>query len=70
METIQFKTNIKCGGCVANVTGELNKAAGENNWKVDTQSTDKILTIAADGVTATAIQAAVEKAGYKAAKIG
>ena len=70
METIQFKTNIKCSGCVANVTTELNKAAGENNWRVDVQSTDKILTISADGVTAAAIQTAVGKAGYKAEKIG
>ena len=70
MKTIQFKTNIKCAGCVANVTSELNKTVGEHNWNVDVQSTDKILTIAADGVTATAIQAAVEKAGYKAEKIG
>ena len=70
MEAIQFKTNIKCGGCVANVASELNKAAGENNWNVDTKSTDKILTISGDGVNTTAIQTAVEKAGYKATKIG
>ena len=69
MEPIQFKTNIKCSGCVANVTTELNKAAGENNWKVDVQSTDKVLTIESEGVTATVIQEAVEKAGYRAEKI-
>lgn len=70
METIQFKTNIKCAGCVANVTDELNKAVGENNWSVNTQSPDKILTISSDAVTATFIQQAVEKAGYTATKIG
>jgi len=70
METIQFKTNIKCSGCVAKVTTELNKAAGENNWSVDVQSADKILTIGLEGITATEIQEAVEKAGYKAEKIG
>lgn len=70
METIQFKTNIKCAGCVANVTDELNKAVGENNWSVDTQSPDKILTISSDAVTTTFIQQAVEKAGYTATKIG
>ena len=69
MEPIQFKTNIKCSGCVANVTTELNKAAGENNWKVDVQSTDKVLTIESEGVIATAIREAVEKAGYRAEKI-
>ncbi len=69
METIQFKTNIKCAGCVANVSPELNNVIGENNWKVDTQSTDKILTVAKDGISELEIKTAVEKAGYKAERI-
>ena len=69
METIQFKTNIKCAGCVANVSPELNHVIGKNNWKVDTQSTDKILTVTKDGISETDIKTAVEKVGYKAEKI-
>ena len=69
METLQFKTNIKCSGCVANVTKELNKTAGENKWSVDLQSTDKILKVNSDGITPAGIEEAVEKAGYKAQKI-
>ena len=45
MKTLQFKTNIKCSGCVANVSAELNKTLGEDNWKVDVQSPDKILSL-------------------------
>ncbi|SFM68791.1 Copper chaperone CopZ [Chitinophaga sp. YR627] len=65
----QFKTNIKCGGCIATVTPFLNEAAGENTWKVDTAAPEKILTVSADAVSAAAIISAVEKAGYKAAQL-
>lgn len=66
MKTIQFKTNIKCMGCVSSVTPGLNDTAGENNWKVDLLSPDRILTVASDSVDAQTIQETVEKAGFKA----
>lgn len=70
METQQFKTNIKCGGCIATVTPFLNEVAGANAWQVDTAAPDKVLTISADMVPAEDIIRAVEKAGYKAEKLG
>jgi copper chaperone CopZ len=69
METKQFKTNIKCGGCIATVTPYLNEVAGENAWKVDTAIPEKVLTISAEKVTAEEVIRAVEKAGYKAEKL-
>ena len=69
METLQFKTNIKCAGCIAKVTPALNETAGENNWKVDTEKADKILTISAASLTEAEVKAAVEKAGFKAEKV-
>ncbi|SHN29191.1 heavy-metal-associated domain-containing protein [Chitinophaga sp. CF418] len=69
METQQFKTNIKCSGCIATVTPYLNEVAGENAWKVDTAAPDKVLTISADKVAAEEIIQAVQKAGYKAEKL-
>ena len=69
METLQFKTNIKCSGCIAKVTPALNETAGENNWKVDTESVDKILTISAGRLTESEIKAAIEKAGFKAERV-
>lgn len=65
METTQFKTNIKCSGCVANVTPFLNEALGEDNWQVDYTNPAKVLTVAAEKDAAKVIEA-VEKAGYKA----
>ncbi|GAB2820573.1 hypothetical protein GCM10027043_21540 [Ferruginibacter profundus] len=66
METLKFKTTIKCSGCVANVTPSLNKTAGENNWSVDIQNPEKILTVSKqDNITEAEIVQAVQEAGYK-----
>jgi copper chaperone CopZ len=69
METLKFKTNIKCSGCIAKATPFLNEAAGEDNWEVDIQNPDKILTIAADSLSEEAIRKAVNAAGYTAEEI-
>lgn len=65
METKQFKTNIMCSSCIAKVTPVLNETFGENNWKVDTQNPNKILTVSTSN-NENDIVKAVEKAGYKA----
>jgi copper chaperone CopZ len=68
METIKFKTNIKCSGCIATVTPHLNEAVGEGKWAVDLGDPAKVLTIA-DEKDAAKAKEAVEKAGYNAEKI-
>ena len=65
MKTLQFKTNINCGGCVKAVTQTLNQEAGAGNWQVDTTNSDKILTISSDQLTTAQVVEAVEKAGFK-----
>jgi copper chaperone len=70
MNTLQFKTNIKCSGCIAKTTPYLNEAVGENNWQVDVQNPNKILTIKADEkVEEKTVVQALEKAGYSAEPI-
>ena len=68
METIKFKTNINCSGCVAKVTPHLNEAAGENNWNVDTANPAKILSVSTDA-NESRIKEAVEKAGFRIEKV-
>jgi copper chaperone CopZ len=68
METIKFKTNIKCSGCIATVTPHLNEAIGEGKWEVDLNTPGKILTIASK-TDAIKVKEALEKAGYNAEKI-
>ena len=65
MKTLQFKTNINCGGCIKAVTPTLNQQAGAGNWQVDTANPDKILTVNSDQLTAEQVVQAVEHAGFK-----
>ncbi len=69
MKTIAIKTNINCGSCVTKVTPALNDALGKDNWKVDTQNPNKILTVTAENIDETEVIEAVEKAGYKAERL-
>ncbi|WP_461042529.1 heavy-metal-associated domain-containing protein [Spirosoma harenae] len=66
-QILRFKTNIKCGGCVASVTPFLNEAIGEGHWQVDVQNPDKVLTV--EATEADLVKQAVEKAGYKAEQL-
>lgn len=65
MKKMQFKTNLKCSGCIAAVTPHLNEAAGAGKWKVDLSTPDRLLTVEAD-VDSDKIIQALAKAGYKA----
>lgn len=70
METLKFKTNIKCGGCIAAVTPHLNKLSAIEKWEVDTQTPDKILTIQAnEKIDSHHVIDILKTAGYKAEKI-
>lgn len=65
MKTLQFKTNIRCGGCVATVTPALNENAAISHWSVDTNSPDKRLTVEGE-ISAEEVKTLLEKVGYKA----
>jgi copper chaperone len=69
MKQYQFKTNINCSGCVAQITPVLNGNEAITEWKVDTANPDKILTVATDKLDEDAVKALVQKAGFKAEKI-
>lgn len=68
METLKFKTNIKCGGCIATVTPFLNADKNIENWQVDLESASRILTVHTDH-SAEEIAELVKKAGYRAEEI-
>jgi len=68
--TLQFKTNLNCGGCVSKVQADLDQAAGTANWKVDTENADKILTVNGDGITEEEVVNIVKSKGFKAEPIG
>ena len=67
METLKFKTNVKCGGCIATVTPHLDGLQGVDQWEVDTNVADKILTVKGEsGSLPDQVVATLEKAGFKA----
>jgi copper chaperone len=65
METLKFKTNLKCSGCVDAVKENMNALNNVANWEVDLTSTDKILSVVGD-VNQEEVTKAFEKAGYQA----
>lgn len=66
MNTYQFKTNIKCGGCIAAVTPHLNSNKEIEKWEVDLASPDKMLTVHTKSLDENAVQKLVKAAGYEA----
>ncbi|SKB99129.1 heavy-metal-associated domain-containing protein [Dyadobacter psychrophilus] len=68
METLKFKTNIKCGGCVATVTPFLNEDNAIENWNVDLESPERILKVETSK-TPQEIAQLMKKAGYNAEEI-
>lgn len=66
---MQFKTNIRCGACVANVNEPLNKLLGEGNWKVDLQSPERVLQVFTDAVSSGEVIQALKTAGYTAEQL-
>jgi copper chaperone len=67
MKALKFKTNIKCGNCIAAVTPHLNGLTKVENWEVDLQTADKILTVNTDSDLGNEeVIQSLEKAGYKA----
>lgn len=68
MESMKFKTTLKCGGCVTKVTPSLNKLVGEGNWVVDTQNIPLVLTVTA-AVSEKEIENILEQNGFQAERI-
>lgn len=68
MNTLQFKTNIKCTGCISKVTPILNKKLGEGQWEVDLMTLKKTLTVTSD-LEENEVIAIVNESGFAAETI-
>ncbi len=69
MNKFKFKSNIKCGGCIATVTPLFNSEPRIEHWEVDLNSADKVLTITSSASDIDKVKLLVEEtigaAGYK-----
>ncbi|WP_194975746.1 cation transporter [Aquiflexum lacus] len=63
MKSLKFKTNVKCGACVAAITPEMEKLSAES-WTVDLTHPERILTVTGE-MNQSKVVEALEKSGYK-----
>lgn len=69
MTEIKFKTNINCNHCIGKITPVLDSDSGINEWNVDLNSEDKILTIKGENPEVEKIITALSEVGYFAEKV-
>lgn len=67
METLKFKTNLKCPNCVAKVKEGLDAASEIVSWSVDLKNPDRILSVETENPEAAAEQTKkiLAAAGYR-----
>jgi copper chaperone CopZ len=65
MKTMQFRTNLNCGSCVAAVTPLLDGERAIEHWHVDTQVPEKTLTVEGERVSADRVRSLVAQAGFR-----
>ena len=65
METMRFKTNLKCGGCIKAITPGLESMKSIDSWSVDLENPDKILEVSAIQDISEQIIDSIKKAGYQ-----
>lgn len=66
MEKKKFKTNLKCGNCVAKVKTQLDTADQIISWSVDLKDPNRILTVETnDPDIAAVVGKILAEAGYR-----
>ncbi len=69
MNTLKFKTNINCAGCLAKVSPFLNAEESIEKWEVNTSIPEKLLTVETDESNAESVICIVKNAGFQIEKI-
>lgn len=70
METIRFKTNLKCNGCIAAVKPSMDAIEGMIKWEVDLNTPEKEMKAEVESESnAEKIIAAFKNYGYDAERI-
>lgn len=69
MNTLKFKTTINCGACVAKVTPLLDNQEHIDEWEVDTENPNKILTVKGENIDEADLVKSLQKIGYKAERV-
>jgi len=64
METLRFKTSLKCGGCIKAITPGLESLNSIEKWSVDLENPDRVLKVEASEDISDQVIESVKKAGY------
>jgi copper chaperone len=70
MKTMEFKTSLKCNGCVERITPGMNALEGIISWEVDLTVPVKILKVESLEENESGIIAVLGEKGYTCEKIG
>jgi copper chaperone len=62
--TQTYSTTINCSSCVSKVQSTLDELLGEGNWKVDTNSPEKILEFKSDALSEDELILRLAQLGY------
>jgi Methylamine utilisation protein MauE len=60
-----FKTNLRCGACVAKIAPILDADPAVKQWSADIDSPDKVLTIEGDSIDSRHVADLLAQAGYQ-----
>ena len=69
METLKFKTTLKCSGCVAAIKPKMDQLKSVENWEVDLTQPVKILTVEGTDLNGKELIDTLKQAGFEATKI-
>lgn len=69
MAELLFKTNIKCNGCIAKVTPFLDGEKQIDEWKVNLESPERILSVKSETLSSESVIELLKKAGYTAVEV-
>lgn len=65
----KFKTSAKCAGCVKAIGEKLNQELSADQWTIDLNSADRVLTVSAEEPSDARIEELVKSAGFKIEKL-
>ena len=66
MDTLKFKTNLKCAGCMYAIKPFMDNIEGVKSWDVNLDDPEKTVTVENESATVEEIKEAIGKAGYNA----
>ena len=69
MKKLKFKTNINCTGCLSKVSPLLNHEKAIEEWDVDLNNSQKILTVKSNSVKEEDILNLIKKIGFEIERV-